>query len=632
VLYRKEIDGLRALAIIPVVLFHAGFNFFSGGYVGVDIFFVISGYLITTIIFEKLEKGVFSFSNFYARRVKRIFPALILVLFSSFVLGWFVLFPDEYKQLGKHIAGASGFVSNFILWGEEGYFDNASETKPLLHLWSLAIEEQFYIVWPLLVWISYKFRLHFLIVITLLITTSFYFNIYLVDHDKISAFYSPLTRFWELLSGSLVAWILMQKSHLLKNNKRVVGIFAPSGLLLILFSYIYLDRYMNFPGFLAIFPVIGTMLIILSSSENWINKTILSSRVFIWFGLISYPLYLWHWPLLSFANIMEGSNPSSLIKIPIVLLSVLLAWGTFKLIEQPIRIKKLSKLQINTSILMMLFIGFLGYNSYSREGYEFRQIGAYFQKLKIDKTDPKCFDYAEKNQSEIFRYCRYNDVGSNETIAIIGDSHAAAAYPGLSKVVEGLGKNTVLMGGGDLHNNRWKISKDILKSIVLKKDIKTVFFSTRGVYHINGTEPYGYSKNPNEMSNHEELSAYDSFFQNTQDSINALASAGKKVYYITENPELNKNPKSCLTRVGFLKLDANKCQPLKQEVLSRQYEYTKRVKKLSNASIINVIDIFCPENQCQVLKDNQLLYSDDDHLSIYGSEFQAENLLKRHLK
>ena len=132
-LYRKEIDGLRALAVIPVVLFHAGFNFFSGGYVGVDIFFVISGYLITTIIFEKLEKGVFSFSNFYARRVKRIFPALILVLFSSFIFGWFVLFPDEYKQLGKHIAGASGFVSNFILWGEEGYFDNASETKPLLH-------------------------------------------------------------------------------------------------------------------------------------------------------------------------------------------------------------------------------------------------------------------------------------------------------------------------------------------------------------------------------------------------------------------------------------------------------------------------------------------------------------------
>jgi hypothetical protein len=471
-----------------------------------------------------------------------------------------------------------------------------------------------------------------LIVITLLITTSFYFNIYLVDHDKISAFYSPLTRFWELLSGSLVAWILMQKSHLLKNNKRVVGIFAPSGLLLILFSYIYLDRYMNFPGFLAIFPVIGTMLIILSSSENWINKTILSSRIFIWFGLISYPLYLWHWPLLSFANIMEGSNPSSLIKIPIVLLSVLLAWGTFKLIEQPIRIKKLSKLQINTSILMMLFIGFLGYNSYSREGYEFRQIGAYFQKLKIDKTDPKCFDYAEKNQSEIFRYCRYNDVGSNETIAIIGDSHAAAAYPGLSKVVEGLGKNTVLMGGGDLHNNRWKISKDILKSIVLKKDIKTVFFSTRGVYHINGTEPYGYSKNPNEMSNHEELSAYDSFFQNTQDSINALASTGKKVYYITENPELNKNPKSCLTRVGFLKLDASKCQPLKQDVLSRQYEYAKRVKKLSNVDVIDVIDIFCPEDRCQVLKDEQLLYSDDDHLSIYGSEFQAKNLLNRYLK
>ena len=200
--YRADIDGLRAISVISVIGFHAFPNNVKAGFIGVDIFFVISGYLISKIIIEQIELGSFSFFDFYKRRIRRIFPALILVLFACFIFGWFTLFPIELQQLGKHIAGSAGFISNFILWNEAGYFDNQANTKPLLHIWSLGIEEQFYIFWPLIIWTIYKIRINFLLIIFVLITLSFVLNIVSAESDKVATFYSPITRFWELLVGS----------------------------------------------------------------------------------------------------------------------------------------------------------------------------------------------------------------------------------------------------------------------------------------------------------------------------------------------------------------------------------------------------------------------------------------------
>ena len=201
--YRPDIDGLRALAVLSVVGFHAFPKSIKGGFIGVDVFFVISGYLISAIIFENLKNKSFSFSEFYARRVRRIFPALALVLIACHVFGWFVLLSDEYKQLGRHIAAGSGFVSNMVLWSEAGYFDNSADTKPLLHLWSLGIEEQFYLAWPMLLWLAWKSRINLLGVTVVILLASFYLNVAEVKKDVIGAFYSPITRFWELLVGSL---------------------------------------------------------------------------------------------------------------------------------------------------------------------------------------------------------------------------------------------------------------------------------------------------------------------------------------------------------------------------------------------------------------------------------------------
>ncbi|MDP3004588.1 acyltransferase, partial [Methylotenera sp.] len=212
--YRPDIDGLRAVAVLSVVIYHAFPKFIRGGFIGVDIFFVISGFLISTIIFGSLERNSFNFIEFYSRRIKRIFPALLLVLTASFVFGWFALLADEYKQLGKHIAGGAGFISNFLFWKESGYFDNAAETKPLLHLWSLGIEEQFYIVWPLLLWLAWKKRFNLLTITILVAVISFALNISKVHSDAVAAFYSPQTRFWELLVGSVLAYMTMHRRSL----------------------------------------------------------------------------------------------------------------------------------------------------------------------------------------------------------------------------------------------------------------------------------------------------------------------------------------------------------------------------------------------------------------------------------
>jgi len=225
--YRSDIDGLRAIAVLSVVGFHA-FGIIVG-FIGVDVFFVISGFLISTIIFENMEGDSFSFMEFYGRRIRRIFPSLSVVLIFCLLFGWFVLFADEYQQLGKHIAAGAGYVSNLTLWSESGYFDVVAEKKPLLHLWSLGIEEQFYIIWPLFVWGFWKSRLNFLCVLIAIITISFGLNIWQVNKDIVATFYSPQTRFWELLTGACVAYALLFKQSLLKVFKEKATLFSAIG-------------------------------------------------------------------------------------------------------------------------------------------------------------------------------------------------------------------------------------------------------------------------------------------------------------------------------------------------------------------------------------------------------------------
>ena len=306
--YRPDIDGLRAVAVLSVVGFHAFPDLVKGGFIGVDIFFVISGFLISTIIFTSLNRNAFSFLEFYGRRIRRIFPALILVLVTCFTLGWFVLFGDEYKQLGNHIAGGAGFVPNLVLWSESGYFDNAANSKPLLHLWSLGIEEQFYIIWPLLLWLAWKKRSSLIAITVTIAVASIAYNIAIYRHDAVADYYSPQTRFWELFAGSVLAYIKLHShdfSASLKkwldkwpvqytkvNSAALCETQSIFGALLVTTGILVITKKYHFPGFWAVLPVFGAVFIISAGKHAWLNRVVLSNRLLVWFGLISFPLYL----------------------------------------------------------------------------------------------------------------------------------------------------------------------------------------------------------------------------------------------------------------------------------------------------------------------------------------------------
>ncbi|WP_233880529.1 acyltransferase family protein [Paraburkholderia flagellata] len=331
--YRPHVDGLRAIAVMGVILYHAFPRRMAGGFIGVDVFFVISGYLITTIILSNLERGKFSIADFYGKRIRRIFPALLLVLLFCASAGWLVLLRDEYRQLGKHIVGGTSFVQNFVLWGESGYFDSGHEAKPLLHLWSLAVEEQYYIFWPLLLSYAWMHRWRFTVMNGAIIAVSFGVSVWLAWRDPVAAFYSPLSRFWELMVGGSLAYIALHRSDLIARNGNLL---CALGVGLLLSGFLLTNHERAFPGFWALLPTMGTFLVIAAGSGAWINRTLLSSRPFVTCGLISYPLYLWHWPLLSFAHIVWPEN-GHLTKIAVVLLSIVLAWLTHRFVERKIR-------------------------------------------------------------------------------------------------------------------------------------------------------------------------------------------------------------------------------------------------------------------------------------------------------
>jgi peptidoglycan/LPS O-acetylase OafA/YrhL len=445
--YRPDIDGLRAIAVLLVVIHHAFPQSLKGGFIGVDLFFVISGFLISTIIFQNLQQSTFSFLDFYKRRVKRIFPALSLVLLASFVVGWFVLLPTDYKQLGKHIAAGAAFVSNFAFWSESGYFDSGSKLKPLLHLWSLGIEEQYYIFWPLIVLFAWKRKINLFKVCLILFAISFAINVFTAKGNAVAAFYSPLSRFWELLIGSILAYTSLHTPDDSKPVKSVRSddtskvntnnLMAWIGFGLLVIGVYFINPERRFPGFWALFPTLAAYLLIKAGPKAWFNQNILSQKILVWIGLISFPLYLWHWPVLVFAEIKWGSL-DLLTKFGLIALSLLLAWLTYRFIERPIRFGKLvvktKKIPLALCAILLAITALGGY-TYQRDGFSNR-FPKFIQALlknqpKLDEgwRSGSCILEQGHPSSEFSPSCV--DKVKRPMLFLWGDSHAAALYPGL---------------------------------------------------------------------------------------------------------------------------------------------------------------------------------------------------------
>ena len=451
--YRKEIDGLRAIAVIPVVFFHAGISSFSGGYVGVDVFFVISGYLITSLIVAEKEKEEFSIINFYERRARRILPALFFMSLVCVPFSFLLMSPSQLKEFSDSLISIPLFVSNFVFWGESGYFSSAAEEKPLLHTWSLAVEEQYYLLFPIFILIFWKLKKE--ILVSIIFITSilsillaqfgsnlasqppFYDEVFRYNAIPDFAFFLAPTRAWELLFGSLTAFFLLKER---KNKFFVSQILSLTGMSMIIFSIIAFDSSTSFPGFSALIPVLGTILIIIYAKEGTLIYKLLSLRPLVFFGLISYSIYLWHQPLFAFTRLSSINSPSVMTYVILSLISFFLGWLSWKYIEAPFRKKDFfTRKQIFLSSLIVgLFIISIGVIGVSSNGFIER-----FSQKELKAIQPEKFSNSIcKWTSPIEEYpnlefCEFGDLNSlKKSIVLYGDSHADSLTSSLDKTLK----------------------------------------------------------------------------------------------------------------------------------------------------------------------------------------------------
>ncbi|GLR61150.1 acyltransferase family protein [Rhizobium indigoferae] len=427
--YRPDIDGLRAVAVLSVVIFHADHGWLPGGFVGVDIFFVISGFLISSIILNDLSSGSFSIATFYAKRIRRIFPALVTVLAASWLAGWFMLTADEFKSLGAQIAAGAGFAANIYFWLTSDYFASSSDLLPELHLWSLGVEEQFYVMWPMLLAFASRRRMNTVKLIVLLGIISLVLNILITPHDPVQTFFLPYARLWELLLGALLATAGQPGSMPLNQVKASVGVA------LIAATLILVDNSASFPGWRAIPPTIGAALLISAGASAWVNRYFLSNRVAVGIGLISYPLYLWHWPLLAFARTAANGEPSLVVRLLLVASSFLLAWATYEFLEKKVRFGSFRRSAVKPLATGAVVILAAGLATVQQGGFvgRFPAVVQFLADYKYPQYTAgyrvgSCFLRPDQGPNDFRSEC-----GAAGGVVLWGDSHAAHFYPGLLK-------------------------------------------------------------------------------------------------------------------------------------------------------------------------------------------------------
>jgi peptidoglycan/LPS O-acetylase OafA/YrhL len=442
--YRAEIDGLRALAVVPVILFHAGFELFSGGFVGVDVFFVISGYLITTILIEDIENQRFSLVNFYERRARRILPALFFVMFVCIPFAWMWMLPSQMTGFSQSLVAVSLFASNVLFWRENGYFDAVAEEKPLLHTWSLAVEEQYYLLFPIFLFLAWRYGKHRVFwMIVVMASISLLLSEWGWRNKATANFYLAPTRAWELFAGSIAAFIV-QKRGVQKNN-----FLALLGLTAIIFSIFAYDESTPFPSVYALVPVLGVVLLVLYAERETLVARLLSTKEFVGLGLISYSAYLWHQPLFAFARIRMFEHPSSLSMLGLSCLSILLAYLSWRYVEEPFRRKgnvTRQKIFNFSTIGIIFFIAFFLLGHFSPNVYKSGQfhpiyaaksisLGSYdFDNRKLKMESWNLLSQMTKSLSDdvdneaVERKLWFDINGLEQRYLLVGNSHSKDVF------------------------------------------------------------------------------------------------------------------------------------------------------------------------------------------------------------
>lgn len=666
--YRADIDGLRALAVLLVIAYHAAPNVITKGFIGVDIFFVISGYLITLILLIQIQNNKFSLWWFFGRRIKRLFPALILVLLSVLIFGWFSLLAEEYELLGKHTMGGVFFVANFLFAAEVGYFDVAALHKPLLHLWSLAVEEQFYILLPVLLIVFYACRTSILAVLAILFICSFVFSIYEVTSAPGRAFFLPFSRFWELLSGSILAgcklrwsatldtmWLRLdahlanffkQVGHGAFSSVRFATVVSGIGFLFIASALTLTPDKVAYPGIAALLPVAGAFCIILAGPEATLNRVFLMNRPAVWFGLISYPLYLWHWPILSLMAIVDGDLPNRNARLIAIFSSVLLAWLTYQFVEKRVREHRSLFAVPTVLVAMMLAIGCAGGLVVLSDGYIDRK----WLKNELFHTGHMHLLHPEYKTGNTWICPNLANKGANCTstgtypsTVVVGDSHALATYAVLRHIYSNRNLNIGLLGVGGCPSLLDVVSHDPgkvdtrqclqnmdyqLNTILKQEHIKHIVLANRIALYVNGS---GFGRSEvgfsgwvfHKKGENNGRAKIDVFFDALRNTVLRAHESGKRVSIVHSTPELGFDIKSCAPLRPYVMSSARTPCAIKRSLFEERTQgYRKRLNRfLREHPEVRSADIsrdLCDDKLCYGARNGVMFYVDDDHLSRWG--------------
>jgi peptidoglycan/LPS O-acetylase OafA/YrhL len=648
--YRREIDGLRAIAVIPVLLFHAGLGGMTGGFVGVDVFFVISGYLITSILLDDLKRDRFSLMNFYERRARRILPALAFVVLIT-ALAAVVLMPaDLFKDFALSVVNVGTFTSNFYFYATSGYFATLAEEKPLLHTWSLAVEEQYYLFFPvLLAWLWGRSKNAVITVLVGLTMVSFACGQYLLGQNQLDAnFYLIFSRAWELFFGSFLAFLQLPKWQ---SSRWINELGSWVGMGMIAYSVFAFTDHTPFPGYATLMPVVGTCLLIVFASPTGLLGRILCSRVLVYFGLMSYSLYLWHQPILAFLKMKTvGTVPDWMLWMALVL-AVLLASCSLRWIEKPFRNKQfLTRARVfQLSIFTLALMIGLGWLSHAQNGFPQRfSDSPYTATISSSPMHRKCntrgVDYLKPADA-----CTY--LGANITWAALGDSHIVEPAYALAKRLEPSGEGllhlafTACPNGYTIELNTPKgcsdWSKEAVAEILARDSIKDVLIGYRYSMHLFGADLSRYPIPPDEspmpyikadFRRTMQGSARDQYWQSLLNTIDALLEGGKRVHIMYPIPELPTDFVKAATPWSIFS---------DQTVLDLAHITTTDFYRRRNHFILNRLDslpynqdlraikpaaVFCDQTHCTSVLNGQALYRDDDHLTIYGADLIIQQL------
>ncbi|HET9391137.1 MAG TPA: acyltransferase family protein [Steroidobacteraceae bacterium] len=637
--YRPDIDGLRAVAVGLVVLFHAFPGVRSGGFVGVDVFFVISGYLITGIVLGSLDAGKFDLRVFYQRRVRRILPALLIVLAACCAFGWLTLLPSELKWLGSTLSWCASFLANmFFATRSGGYFEPANESNPLLHLWSLGVEEQFYLAWPLLMMLAGRYRV---VLPTLLavVASSFAISLWGAWYDPAKHFYLPTARAWELAVGGLLACVGTSQGRL---AWRAAGPVSCAGLVLIGAGGVLWQADEPVPGSWSLLPTAGATLLIWAGPSGFVNRWLLSRRPMIWIGQISYPLYLWHWPIFSFAYIFLGRAPAPLESACAVVVAVAAAAATYRFVELPVRHGRFGGKAAFTLLAGLACFAFLGV-ALQNEWIPARLSGPLAAKWDDAVTD---WHYPGEGEVDPRSGLAMLTVSSHRALKVVfvGDSHIQQYWPRVDRVIRyrpAAARTAVFashsacppLPGLEIRRPGHDCSAVFERAIdrACQPDVDTVVFGAfwesyfLGAYAIaHASQPVYSRADPTRSVLQLDSPATRAAFEQFRSVVAELVGHGRRVYILLSNPaapqfvplfpweiRLSLHPPRSLDSSAHRAFDVTPFEEFVAPLTAR----LRAIGQQTGAKVVDPRTTLCNGNQCPTTyADGMPLYFDAGHI------------------